>query len=314
MNNQKDLSNNRDVVLYFSAGAMAGIFSAGFASVLEKHELRNRIDKIYGNSAGSLAALHFIAGQSEKGAEMYWKKLSATQYIHWDRLYSYFFKGLANKIFGTSFNILPVFDIDYIQNLLEGEYKIPYKKIEESEITISMIAYNIDSRQHDYLTPKHEGDMLPMLRATAGGQPAYHKLAEVGSQRYIDGGTINDKRRIERIIGSNPGRNILCVLNNPKFEGGAIKILIDKLLMALVMVPFFGFKEAVKTARSDFGNLEVKDLEILFPHVYFIANDILGKQLSTDPHDHKRLYLRGQELAQEFLESDRFRQMRPICK
>lgn len=310
---KNNLHDSRDVVIYFSAGAMAGVFSAGFASVLSEHPVKQRIRSVYGNSAGSLTALNFLADQDEFGAALYWEDLSGKKYIRWSRLTRYFLTGVCNALFKTKFKPKPVFDIDYIERILKNKRPIDFSKIEKSNIDLYMIAYNVDSRKHDYLKVEKEEDVLPMLKATAGGQPAYPYVAEVGSQRYIDGGTINDKRRIERIIGSNPGKNIICVLNNPKFVSGPVKTYINKVLMALVMWPFFGTREARETVNSDFGNLEVEDLKVLFPHVYFIANDILGKQMSTDPHDHKRLYMRGQELAREFLASDEFEQMRPIC-
>jgi hypothetical protein len=37
------------------------------------------------------------------------------------------------------------------------------------------------------------------------------------------------------------------------------------------------------------------------PYLHFVANDLVGYQLSTDAAVHKMLYKRGQELAREFL-------------
>jgi predicted patatin/cPLA2 family phospholipase len=164
-----------------------------------------------------------------------------------------------------------------------------------------MIAYNISTGHHDYLKLEQEEDIVPYLRATGGGHPAYPHSSNIHGNLYVDGGTIDDQRRISKIIERHPDKEIICVLNNPKWAGSKAKNIVNKLAMAFVMFPFFGWREAWKTANSDFSNTDVPLMKTLHPYIHFVANDLIGYQMSTNPEDHKMLYKRGQELGREFL-------------
>lgn len=295
------LTPARDIVVYFSAGAMSGVFSAGFSKTLEAAGIKNQIHSIYGNSAGSLTALYFLSGQEELGAALYWEDLSGDQYIKWDRLPRYVSNAFSNALFKTKLALKPVFDIDYIETIIKTRRKIDFDEVKASGVNLYMIAYNLETSRHEYLKLEDEKDMIPYLRATAGGHPAYPHSSLIHGNMYVDGGTIDDESRISSIIERHPDKEIICVLNNPKWVGGRIANTINKISIALVMLPFFGFREAFKTSKSDFENVDVVRMQQDHPYLHFVANDLVGHQMSTDANDHKMLYRRGQELAREFL-------------
>lgn len=297
----QNIKPKRDLVIYFSAGAMSGIFSAGFSKVISEAGLKPYVHSVYGNSAGSLTALYFLSNQVELGAKLYWEDLNANKYMKWDRLPKYVLAGFSNWIFGTQIKIKPVFDIELIEKILRTTRKVDWKEVENSEINLYMIAYNLVTSHHDYLKLEWEQDIIPYLRATGGGHPAYPHSSNIHGGVYVDGGTIDDDKRIKRIIERHPDKEIICVLNNPKWEGSKFSNFINKIAIGLVMLPFFGWREARKTAKSDFSNLDVDRLKSTHPYLHFVANDLIGYQMSTDPKHHKMLYKRGQELAKEFL-------------
>jgi predicted acylesterase/phospholipase RssA len=301
----------RPLVLYFSAGAMSGVFSAGLSKAFEEAKLLEHVDSIYGNSAGSLAAAYYLSGQVETGAQLYWEDLDGIKYIQWSRLPMYVGGGFANMFRKNKKKLLPVFDIDYIENIIRTRRSFNFKAIQDSGVHLYMIAYNLANSSHDYLEVKEEGDLIPALRATAGGHPAYPHSEKIHGNMYVDGGTIDDERRIASLIERHPDKEIVCVLNNPKWKAGKFKNLLNKVSIAVVMLPFFGVREAYKTAQSDFSNLDVERMKADHPYLHFIANDLVGYQMSTNPDHHKMLYKRGYELGREFLLSNALRTIPP---
>ncbi len=297
----------RSLVIYFSAGAMSGVFSAGFSKVIADAGLKPYVHSVYGNSAGSLTGLYFLSGQEELGAKLYWEDLDGDKYIRWSRLPGYVLTALCNKLFRTSFKLQPVFDIDYIEPIIRGKRKPDFGALKASGIDLYMIAYNLGTSSHDYLKLEKEEDVVPYLRATGGGHPAYPHASAIHGNMYVDGGTIDDQRRIARIIERHPDKEIICVLNNPKWVGTRMRNFLNKVAMASVMFPFFGVKEAYRTTQSDFSNIDVVSMQQDYPFLHFIANDLVGYQMSTNPKHHKMLYQRGAQLGREFLLSGALR-------
>ncbi len=295
------VEDKRPIVIYFSAGAMAGVFSSGFSKTLEEAGIKPYIHSVYGNSSGAFAGLYFLSGQTELGAALYWEDLNDDKYIRLGRLPRYVSSAFCNRLFRTSIKLLPVFDIDIIKRILLSKRRADFKAFKSSGVDLYMIAYNLNTSHHDYLKLEREEDVMPYLQATAGGHPAYPHSSLIHGNLYVDGGTIDDERRIARIVERHPDKEIICVLNNPKWRGGKIRNFFSKVGIGLMVLPFFGFREAFKTANSDFSNIDVVKMQNSHPFLHFIANDLAGYQMSTDAAVHKMLYKRGQELAREFL-------------
>jgi predicted patatin/cPLA2 family phospholipase len=301
--------NDRPLVIYFSAGAMSGVFSAGVSKVFEEAGLKPYVHSVYGNSAGGFTSLCFLSGQVDMGARLYWEDLDGTKYIRWSRLTKYVLNGFSNALFRTKLALEPVFDIDYIEQILTKKRKIDFGAIKASGSKLFMIVYNLNGSGHEYLEVQTQEDVIPLLRATAGGHPAYPHAQKIHGNLYVDGGTIDDKERIVNIIKRHPDKEIICVLNNPKWKQGAFMNFINKCSISLVMLPFFGFREAYRTANSDFATVDIEQLEKDHPYLHFIGNDIVGFQMSSDPKHHQILYKRGQELGAEFLLSKSLRRV-----
>jgi predicted patatin/cPLA2 family phospholipase len=297
----------RTLVIYFSAGAMSGVFSAGLTKAFEEAGIKPYVDSVYGNSAGALTAICFLSGQVDMGAKLYWEDLDGDKYIRWSRLLPYVLRGFSNAIFKTNFRLDPVFDIDYIQGILLSTRRINFEAIQNSGIKLFMVVYNLMTHTHESLQAVNKEDVIPMLRATAGGHPAYPHSEFIHGNLYVDGGTIDDKERIVSIIKRHPDKEIICVLNNPRWKYGYIKNLISRLGVAFVMIPFFGLREAYKTSISNFATVDIIELQTDYPFLHFIANDLIGMQMSTDPEHHKMLYKRGYELGKEFLLAKKLR-------
>jgi predicted patatin/cPLA2 family phospholipase len=288
---------------------MSGVFSSGLTKAFEEGGIKDHIHSVYGNSAGGLTAVCLLSGQTQQIAEMYWEDLDGEKYIRWSRLGPYLGKAFINAVFKTELKLDPIFDIDYIQHILLTKRRLNFDAIQASAIKIYMIVYNLITGQHEYLQMEQKEDVIPMLRATAGGHPAYPHSELIHGNLYVDGGTIDDRDLIENIIKRHPDKEIICVLNNPRWKYGAFKNFISRISIAAVMLPFFGFREAYKTSISNFATVDIVELKENYPYLHFIANDIVGLQMSTNPDDHKLLYRRGYELGKEFLLS---RQLRTV--
>lgn len=309
MQSTREERSERPLVVYFSAGAMSGVFSAGFSKALAEAGLVSQIDSVYGNSAGGFTALCFLSGQIEQGAEMYWDDLSGDKYIKWSCLPMYVLKGFSNRFFKTRFALDPVFDIDYIENILRTRRPIHFSEIQKTGVRLFMIVYSLAKSAHEYLEVESSDDVIPMLRATGGGHPAYPHSQLIHGNLYVDGGTIDDKDRILSLIRRHPDKEIICVLNNPKWKQGALMNFLNKISIATVMFPFFGIREAYKTANSDFATVDIQRLQQEHPYLHFIGNDLNGYQMSTNPEHHRMLYRRGYELGREFLLSHALRRV-----
>lgn len=305
------MNTEKSLVIYFSAGAMSGVFSAGVSKAFEDAGLKKDFHSVYGNSAGALTAVYFLSGQVDLGARLYWEDLSGAQYIHWDRLPRYVTDGFLNAFRKNKKTPAPVFDIDYIEHKVRTQRMFNFDSIRKTGTKLYVIAYNLNTSNHDYLEIREEKDIIPSLRATGGGHPAYPHSEVIHGNLYIDGGTIDDERRIASIIERHPDKEIICVLNNPKWRSGRIKNILNKIGIALVVLPFFGVKEAYKTSQSDFSNLDTERLRADHPYLHFIANDLIGYQLSTDARHHIMLYKRGYELGREFILSGELRTASP---
>ena len=301
------MEDTRTLVIYYSAGAMSGVFSSGLTKAFEEAGIKEHVHSVYGNSAGGLTAVALLSGQTDLMAHMYWEDLSGDQYIRWSRLIPYLGRAFCNAVFKTKLSLEPIFDIDYIQQILLSTRKLNFDAIQASGIQIFMIVYNLMTGQHEYLEMKEKEDVVPMLRATAGGHPAYPHSELIHGNLYVDGGTIDDRDLIENIIKRHPDKEIICVLNNPRWKYGAVKNFMSRIGIAAVMLPFFGFREAYKTSVSNFATVDIVRLKENYPYLHFIANDIVGLQMSTDPEHHKLLYKRGYELGKEFLLSKQLR-------
>jgi predicted patatin/cPLA2 family phospholipase len=286
---------------------MSGIFSAGFSKTMEELRLKDKIHAIYGNSAGSLSALYYLSDQVELGAGLYYEDLNDDKYIKWNRLLNYIFIGFKNAIFRTNTVSLPVFDIDLIERIITTKRKINFENYKESGVDLYMIAYNLSTGHHDYLKLENENEVVPFLRATGGGHPAYPHSSHIHGNLYIDGGTIDDERRIARIIERHPDKEIVVVINNPMPDDSDLKTFINRVSISLVMLPFFGWREAWRTANSNFGNTNLTKMSTEYPYLHFIASDLFGYAMSTNSEDHIMLYKRGKELAKEFFASGKLR-------
>ena len=111
------MDDKRSLVIYYSAGAMSGIFSSGLTKAFEEAGLKSHIHSVYGNSAGGLTAVALLADQTDLMAHMYWEDLNEKKYIRWSRLGPYLGRAFCNAVFRTRFKVEPIFDIDYIQSI-----------------------------------------------------------------------------------------------------------------------------------------------------------------------------------------------------
>lgn len=298
-------SAKRPLILYFGSGGMSGVFSLGVAKAIKRAGLMNQISAIYGNSAGAIATLYFLSNKIESGLSMFTRDLNGRKHIKWDRVTRYLLKGFYNFTFGQligKLNVDPFIDIDYVEHIINNKYHWSFNEMQKTGVRFFVTGYNLDKKSHDFMEIKGSEDILPMLKATAGAQPAYHKSVIIDGNHYIDSAAVDsDYNRIQTIIERHPDKEILCILTSYQWHKSKISIVLYKIAVAIMLLPFFGFSASKELFFniSDFTDLE--ELKMRYPNVFFITNDIQDYQLVTIPKKVKSLYYRGYELCKYFI-------------
>ena len=298
MNSVKD---EKDIVLYFGPGAFAGIFSVGFAAELEKTDFKKRLYAVYGNSAGAVTGLYYLSNQSDTVFDLYTEDLRDDNYLRWNNVPWYFLVGMCNYLLRTNFRLQPIMDVDLVERCITTHRKVDYETYRSANIPFYSVAYNLNTHHHDFLEIKKEKDIVPVLRATAGAQPAYPFASCIKKGCYIDGAMVTDRRRIERVIGRHPNKQVVCVLSNSKSKLTKWQKTKATVATAFLMLPFFGARVAAKTLSNAYHDIDVDYLRTIYPYVHFIENTMLGHTTTTDPKILKKIYKSGQRAAQKML-------------
>jgi predicted patatin/cPLA2 family phospholipase len=71
----------RKIGLVIEGGAMRGVISMAFLTVLEKYRFTDAFDHVWGSSAGAMNAAYFLAGQAESGLALYLEDADSGQYF-----------------------------------------------------------------------------------------------------------------------------------------------------------------------------------------------------------------------------------------
>jgi len=61
----------KNLFLYLGGGAMAGVFSAGVVTKFQELDIYDKIEAVYGASAGALNAAYFLTKQTKFGLDIY---------------------------------------------------------------------------------------------------------------------------------------------------------------------------------------------------------------------------------------------------
>ena len=63
---------NNKLIIYIGGGSMSGIFSAGVVTGLQDMNFYDKIEAIYGGSAGAINAAYFLSKQTKLGSSIYY--------------------------------------------------------------------------------------------------------------------------------------------------------------------------------------------------------------------------------------------------
>jgi predicted patatin/cPLA2 family phospholipase len=233
---------------------------------------------------------------------MYWEDLSGSRYLRLWRLPAYICAAYCNRFFGTTFSLRPIFDIEYLENVILSSKKVDYHTLFESHITVHIISHNLERDLNEYLTIASENDVRPMLRATGSGHPAYPRPEKVHGSLYIDGAARTDACEIEDILRRHPTEQVILVINEHGWREKSLRNILEKWATAILALPQYGWRQAWKIGCSGFTKVDRARIERTHPNVSIIENDLSISKWSTDAQQYKELYARGLALGAELID------------
>ncbi len=223
------MKTKKKIILYFGGGAMSGIFGAGIITKLQEMNFYNKIEAIYGTSAGAIIGAYFLTKQSELGSSIYYENLIKDFILPGNIPYGFFqrlWNGYIHKI--PKRKIINALDINYLFSIIKNKKILDIKKLKKQKIPLYVKLLNLDTGKIKYLDAR-EGNTLKILKAAVSIIPYWFFSEKIDRHQYADG-------NIKEIIGLNyllkkyPNHKIVVVLNFIREKG--IKHYIANLLEA----------------------------------------------------------------------------------
>ena len=203
--------NEQKLIIYVGGGAMAGVFGAGVLYALAEQKVYDKVEAIYGVSAGAMDAAYFLSEQKEIGPSIYCEDLTH-HFLYpgnllkeiWQIFKYHFF----HKLFKKKANVI---DIDYVMQLVTGKKRLDIDKVFDNKPELFIQVFNLDSEKTEFIKTNKD-NIFNLLRATICVAPLWWGVAQIGNSNYLDG-AIKDPLVIEYLIKSYPDRKIVVILN-----------------------------------------------------------------------------------------------------
>jgi predicted patatin/cPLA2 family phospholipase len=162
--------------LAIEGGGMRGVVSAGMACALERLDLLEAFDAVYGASAGAVNGAFFVARQAVYGTPLYWENINNRRFINYLRL------GSGN----------PVLSLDFLLgHVMVNEKTLDWQAALAGPVPLKAVAVSLEPMEAVLLTAfGSRGELFDALRASATIPLVAGPPTEIGRRRYIDGGML----------------------------------------------------------------------------------------------------------------------------
>ncbi len=144
--------DNFKLGLIIEGGAMRGIVSAGMVLALEKLNLLNTFDAVYGSSAGAINGAYFLANQADIGTTIYYDNINNSNFIN---LYNVF----SSK---------PIVNLDFLFHIIKDVKPLNCKAIIDSPISFNVVVSSVNKMDSIVFKKfKDCDDLLTLLKCSA---------------------------------------------------------------------------------------------------------------------------------------------------
>jgi predicted patatin/cPLA2 family phospholipase len=160
------------VALVVEGGCMRGVISAGAVTALEHLRLAQRLDAVYGVSAGALDCAYMLAGQAAMGTSIYFDDLPAAHFVRARRI-------LAGR---------PPIALDVvIDEIVARRKRLDVAAVEGARPEFHVLATCLEHRALE----RPHGPLLERLRAAARVPLLSGPPVRINGCRLYDGGLLS---------------------------------------------------------------------------------------------------------------------------
>ena len=193
---------------------MIGVFGAGVVTSLQKANIYNRIQSVYGISAGSHDVAYFLSEDALKGSSIYYEDLTNGNFIKKDKFLKFLWSFFL-KIFDRNRKVENIMDIDYLIDVEKTRKKLDIEKIKKQPINFFVKVFDLERSEAVYINAKE--NVFQKLKASSSAQPFYQGITEIDGRIYIDSSVISDliDDKLMELAESNKDKKIICVFNHP---------------------------------------------------------------------------------------------------
>lgn len=179
-------------ILVLGQGGMSGVFGGGIVTGLQKANIYDNIEAIYGLSCGALNGAYFLAEQSELGSSIYYEDLTK-DFVKLINIPFGIFYRLKNKIIGGNIpknQKVSAVDIGYLFSIIENKKKLNLQKFLSGKIPLYVRVTNTQNGETKDIDLRTHKDPMSLLKASVSMIPMAYgvKIAkDKNSAYYVDG-------------------------------------------------------------------------------------------------------------------------------
>ena len=205
----------RDVVVYAAGGGMRGVFGAGVLHALAELGVRDRVQALYGISAGALNIAHFALGSTTRARDWYLREVPE--------------HGLISRAAPVALlRGEDLVDLPEAEHVLETEHLIDVEALTRCPVPVSFGVVEREGLRFRWL-PARRPDAVHVLLASSTIFPFVHETVVVDGVPCIDGG-YREAVGYRRLRRKHPKAALLLVLNDNEHESIVRRMAVGALL------------------------------------------------------------------------------------
>jgi len=282
-------------ILYLGGGSMAGVFGAGVVSALEKMDIYDRIEAVYGASCGALNGAYFLTKNTSSGSTIYYEVL-INNFIYPQNLFKGFIQRILKIFYPISTNkMVNVVDLRYLFNIVkyDSKRKLDIKKLKNQKIPFYIKVFNLSQKKINYLFLQNSSAPYKLLKASTNVVPYTIDFENINGKKYIDG-TVVESIGLGYLLKKYPNRKFIIVFNS--YPERKFKHYLESFFEGLASIFVYGPRAVIYFLKAEFYlrkdiNLIKKNSRILFIHP---PKNNFTNSATTDQKTLKETYQMGQ--------------------
>ncbi len=288
---------DKKVILYLGGGSMSGIFGAGIVTRLQEADVYERVEAVYGASAGLFSMACFLSGQTRRWSSIYYEDL-IKDFI----LPAGILSGLSQRFWNRFISPIPpekmhnAINIDYLMKIVKTNKRLDIQAIQDNSIPAFVKLFNMTTHEIEYVDFKR--DILIRMQEGASVIPYYFPA----DQEYIDGEIVSPFG-FDCLRKRHPNSKIvMCINHSPdRIINGIIRKTLEGMVATIMFekVPFVKiFIEKIQRQAKELNKV-YQDPNAILVHPPE-ENQTISR--TTNPVKLKATYEMGIKKADEILE------------